>query len=318
MFWQSFRVTLAAVAQLFILGAIGYILVRKNILSQDGLRTLSRLVVEIVFPALVFSQLLNKFSFALYPDWWKFPLIGIAIMFLGLVVGWPFSKFIGGKKHKLQFLSLVGFQNSGYLPLGLIASVLIGAQRDAMLIYLFLLLLGFDLVMWSFGVYLLTHEHTKKFELGSIFSPPVIANIAGLIFVAFGLNRIMPDIIMKPLEMTGNCTLPLALFIVGGNVAALRPEHINKKAMSLMILAKLIILPALGLFLLPYLKVPELMGLMILMQLAMPPATSSSIIIRHYHQEDLLISQGIFLGHIVSLITIPLFLSLYFTLFMVK
>jgi predicted permease len=318
MFWHSFQITLTAVAELFILGILGYMLVRKKILSEDGLRTLSRLVVEVIFPALVFSQLLNKFSFALYPDWWKFPLIGIAIMAAGLLVAWPFSRFIDGKKHKLQFLSLVSFQNSGYLPLGLIASILAGTERDAMLIYLFLLLLGFDLIVWSFGVYLLTHEHTKKFELGSIFSPPVIANIAGLLFVALGLNRTIPDVIMKPIELTGNCTLPLAMFIVGGNIAALRPEHINKKAMSMMVLAKLIILPGLGLFLLPYLRLPELMGLMILMQLAMPPATSPSIIIRHYHQEDLLISQGVFIGHIVSLITIPVFLSLYFTLFMVK
>jgi len=237
---------------------------------------------------------------------------------LGLIIGWPFSYFINGKKQKEQFLSLVAFQNSGYLPLGLIASILAGAGRDTMLIYLFLLLLGFDLVMWSFGVYLLTHEHAKKFALGSIFSPPVIASILGLLFVAFGLNKAIPEVAMKPLEMIGGCTLPLALFVVGGNIAAFRPEHINKKAMSLMVLAKLIILPGLGLLFLPHLKLPQLMGLMILMQLAMPPATSSSIIIRHYHREDFLISQGIFLGHIISLITIPLFLSLYFARVMIQ
>jgi len=187
-----------------------------------------------------------------------------------------------------------------------------------MLIYLFLLLLGFDLVIWSFGVYLLTHAHTKKFELGSIFSPPVIANILGLLCVASGLNSAIPEIVMRPLEMIGSCTLPLAMFIVGGNLAALRPEHISKRAMSLMVLSKLIILPAAGLLLIPQMRLPGLMGLMILMQLAMPPATSPSIIIRHYHQDDLFISQGIFIGHIVSLITIPLFLSLYFTRVMIQ
>jgi predicted permease len=60
------------------------------------------------------------------------------------------------------------------------------------------------------------------------------------------------------------------------------------------------------------------MGLLVLMQLAMPPATSLSVITRHYKKEDLLISQGVFFGHIASVITIAIFLSLYFTLSVVK
>ena len=90
--------------------------------------------------------------------------------------------------------------------------------------------------------------------------------------------------------------------------------EIDKKEMLLMFLVKLIILPALGLVLVLKLKLPELVGLLIVMQLSMPPATLLSVITRHYKKDDLLISQGIFLGHIVSIITIPVFLSLYFYL----
>lgn len=104
------------------------------------------------------------------------------------------------------------------------------------------------------------------------------------------------------------------MFVVGGNLALINLGKIDKKAMILLVLAKLIVLPLLGLVLVLKLKMPQLMGLLILIQLAMPPATSLSLIIRHYKKEDLLISQGIFFGHLISLITIPLFLSLYFTL----
>jgi len=52
--------------------------------------------------------------------------------------------------------------------------------------------------------------------------------------------------------------------------------------------------------------------------LAMPPATSLSVVTANYKKEDLLISQGIFIGHIVSIFTIPLFLSLYFILSVIK
>lgn len=318
MFLESFKITTAAMAQILILGFLGYILVKKGILSEEGLRVLSRLVIAVIFPLLIFTQLIKKFSFSLYPDWWVFPLISIAIMGAGFLLGGVFSVLIPGKEHKNQFLSLIAFQNSGYLPLALVMALLSGPQLDTMLIYLFLLLLGFDLVMWSFGVYLLAHAGTDKFKWLSLFSPPVIANIVSLSVIALGLNRFIPQLVMKPLEMTAGCTLPLAMFIVGGNIAFIRPGRLDKKAVFLVSLAKLVIMPAFGLWLVLRLGLPELIGLMVIMQLAMPSATSSSVIIRHYDKEDLLISQGIFYTHIFSLISIPVFLSLYFAFRMVK
>jgi len=66
------------------------------------------------------------------------------------------------------------------------------------------------------------------------------------------------------------------------------------------------------------LGLPQLIGFLIVMQLAMPSATSLSVIVRHYKREDALISQGIFFSHIISLFTIPLFLSLYLSLVVLK
>jgi len=318
MFLESFKITGLAVTQIFLLGAIGYFLLKRNILSQEGLNSLSRLVIEITLPIWIFCQLVKDFSFTLYPDWWILPLVSIAITAIGLVVGAVFTGFMRGAQHKLQFLSLVTFQNSGYLPLALVAALLPKDKVDSMFIYIFLFLLGFNLVVWSLGIYMLTFHQNKRFELGSLFSPPVIATLFSLIFIYLGLKNTLPEFIYKPLKMIGDCTLPLALFVVGGNLAEIRLGHIDKKAIFLMILAKLIILPFLGLILMMKFKMPELMGLLIVIQLTMPPATSLSLITRHYKKEDLLISQGIFFGHIASLITIPIFLSLYFTLSVVK
>jgi hypothetical protein len=318
MFLESFKITGLAVAQIFLLAALGYFLIKRNMLGPEGLNALSRLVIEVTLPLMIFCQLIKDFSFALYSNWWIFPLISIAITIAGLIVGSVFLGFIRGPQHKLQFLSLIAFQNSGYLALALVAALLPSDKLDSMFTYIFLFLLGFNLVMWSLGVYILSFTRAKKFELGSLFSPPVIATLVSLILIFFSLNKFIPEAVLKPLRMVGDCTLPLAMLVVGGNLASIHLGHIDKKAMSLMILAKLIILPVLGIWLVIKFKFPELVGLLILMQLAVPSATSLSLIITHYKKEDLLISQGIFLSHIVSLVTLPLFLSLYFTLIMIK
>lgn len=318
MFIESFKITGQAVVQIILLGAVGYFLMKRKILGDAGLDILSRIVVEITLPLLIFCQLIRDFRFDLYPNWWMFPLASVLITVTGLAIGYIFVGLIKGAKHKWQFLSLVCFQNSGYLPLALIAALLPKYQANSMFTYLFLFLLGFNLIIWSFGVYMLSFHEKKKFEWASLFSPPVIAILASLAVVFLNLNRFVPDTILRPMRMIGDCTLPLAMFVVGASLALIKVKHVAIKPVLLIILVKLIILPVLGLFFIMKFKLPELIGLLIIMELAAPPATSLSVISRRYKKEDLLISQGIFFGHLVSLVTLPVFLSLYFIIVMIR
>lgn len=318
MFVESFKITGSAVIQIFLLGILGYFLTKKNILGEEGLNTISRLTLDITLPFLIFSQLIKDFSFNGYVNWWVFPLLSMAITILGLAVGFVFSWLIKGSQHKAQFLSLVGFQNSGYLPLALIAALLPPELAAPVFIYLFLFLFGFNLVMFSLGVYILAHSKEKKFELVSLFSPPVIACVLGLAGVYLGLPKVMPEMVLNPLRMIGDCTLPLAMIVVGGNLASVHLKHIDIKAMIYLVLAKLVVLPLIGLWFVTAYHLPHMVALLIILQLAAPPATTLTVIARHYKKEDLLISQGIFFGHILSLISIPVFLSIYFALVVIK
>ncbi|TAM42943.1 hypothetical protein EPN54_00775, partial [bacterium] len=266
MFLEHFKITGSAMAYIFILGALGFVLVRKNILSHEGLDALSRLLIQVIFPALILSQMLKNFSFSLFPQWWIFPLISLAITSSGLIVGWLLLKFLKAKTHKLQFLSLVAFQNSGYLPLAMVAAMFSGQEAGNIFIYIFLFLLGFDLVAWSLGIHMLIYEKEAKFRLVSIFSPPVVANLASLTLVLLGLNKLIPAVVFKPLDAVGNCTLPLAMIVVGGNVALAQLKNVDKKMILFFLLGKLIILPSLGLVLVLKLGLPQLLGLLIVMQ----------------------------------------------------
>ncbi len=318
MLLESFKITGSAVFQIFFLGGIGYFLVKKEVLGHEGLKALSRLTIDITLPVLMFCQLIKDFRFDLYPNWWIFPLLSIAITLLGWLVGLPFLKFISGDEKRLQFLNLVAFQNSGYLPLALVAALLPAALAGEMFIYLFLFLLGFNLLMFSVGAHTICCYKRKPFELASLFSPPVIAVIFSLLFVFFGLQKFVPETLYKPLRMIGDCTLPLAMFVVGGNLAEISLKSIDRKSLSLIILAKMVILPLIGLAVIFTFNMPRLISLLILIQLAVPSATTLSVLVRHYKKEDLLVSQGIFFTHIISVITIPVFLIIYLNHFMIK
>lgn len=318
MLLDSLKITLNGVVPAFCLGLIGFFLLKWKLLREEGLDTLSWLVINVTLPLLIFYRLAAGFDFARFPEWWMLPLLSCAITFAGLIAGLLFISFVKGGEKKMQFLSLVSFQNSGYLPLVMAASFFSGEKLDAALIYLFLFLLGFNLLLFSLGVYLLTHKSGRGFAPQDFLNAPVIATLAGFAFVVMRINAFIPRPVSAALSMAGDCTMPLAMFVVGGNIAAIKLSKIDKGGVSLVLLAKLVLLPAAGLALVYWLKIPDLFGLLIVLQLAMPPATNLSVLIRQYRQEDLLVSQGIFFGHVAALVTIPVFLSLYFMINMLK
>ena len=310
MFFKSFGLVSGAVGQIFILGAIGYLLAKRDILTRQGMSVLSRLVIEVTLPAMIFSRLIQGFDFNLSPAWWIFPLTSLAVMFLGLLVGGFFINFIKKEEEKRQFLSLVTFQNAGYLPLALAAALLSPEEQGVMFIYIFLFLLGFNLIIWSLGVNFLTAHRKKKLELFSFFSPPVLATLITMALVGLGVNRFIPGVILNPLSMLGYATLPLAMLVVGGSLGLIQIRGARLKPVALLVLAKLLILPLLGVLFIRGFPLPRMFSLLLIMQLAMPSATSLSLIITHYEGRDLLVSQGILFTHLLSLITVPLFLSL--------
>ncbi len=313
MFLKSFGLVSGAIGQIFILGVIGYFLVKKNILTRQGMDLISRLVITVTLPAMIFSQLIRGFSFGLKPAWWIFPLTSFAITLLGFLVGAVFAGLIKQGEARRQFLSLTSFQNSGYLPLALVAALLSPEEAGLMFIYIFLFLLGFNLVMWSLGVHFLSHQRNKRFELASLFSPPVLTTVITMLLVGVGGNKFIPEIILKPIKMLGDSTLPLAMFVVGGSLGLIQIRRVRFKLVFLLILVKLLILPFLGLLFIWKFSPPRLFGLLFIIQLAMPSATSLSLIITYYKREDLLISQGVLFTHLFSLVSIPLFLSLIWT-----
>ncbi len=318
MIGEAFKITAVGVGQSLILGLIGYILIRREFLGHEGLTALSRLVIEVTLPLLMFCRIVRDFDALKFPQWWLFPFLSLIMTCAGLGLGFLCSGFTDKLRHKLQFTSLIAFQNAGYLPLVLVAAMLPPAQLDVMFIYLFLFMLGFNMTMFSLGVYMLTFQRARKYDWLSLFSPPVVATLAGLAAVFLNIGRFIPDFVLKPLQMTGDCTVPLATLVVGGNIAALQSKRVYKRGMALMIFAKLVVMPVVGLWVVYALKLPFLIGFLIVLELAMPPATNLSVVMRQYRLEDDMVSQGVFYGHVASLVTIPLFLSVYFMLTMVK
>lgn len=315
MFLSSLKTVTLGCFEIFLLAALGFFLVRKKAISDDALNALSRIVIEFTLPAFIFVQFIKNFRFSWYPKWWIFPVLSLLMTLAGFLLGILFLKFKKGITQKREFMSLIAFQNSGYLPLSLIATILPDYRQGTMFIYLFLFLAGFNLTMWSLGVWFLSRDKGAGFKIVRILSPPVIATLAAFLLIVFGVEKFVPQTVLRPVKLLGDCTVPLAMMIVGGSLARIDIRAKGNWAVILnAALVKLIIMPVIFLGVIFIFNLGPAMGLLLIMEAAMPSATSLVLINRHYGLKEEIINQGVFFSHFISIITIPLFISLFWIL----
>ena len=307
----SYSTTIFAIAQVFIIGFAGYFLVKRKIIKPDDLNLLSRLAIGIFYPALVFANITGHFHVQQKGDWWLYPLFFYIMGLTALIMSRLLFLFYKDFKFKREFTALMIFQNCGYIPLLLVSAILAGDFLADMMINIFLFCLGFDLIIWSFGVWLLSKRKMEKQKLTSFLNPPLVAVVSSLLIVFMGLADKIPDVIQKSVGMISQCALPFGMMVVGGNLAAIDLKDTKKRDIALVVLVKLILLPALALWVVLGLRLTFQLGFLIVLQAAAPSAMTLSIVARHYKGEEKFINQSIFYTHLFSMITIPVFWGLY-------
>ena len=310
MFFETLQITFSATMQVLLLGACGYFAVKGKMLDNRGLDQLTAVLVNILLPCFAFTQLMQHFSFQEFPYWWKLPLLyaGMALSALALayVIGFGFK---GHRKN--EFLALVGFQNCGNIPLVVVAALFTGQPAHALYIYIVLYIIGANLLIWSLGVGLLLQGQKIKMDWKKIFNPPLVTTVLTMTLIGFGAQHYLPQVVIKPVEMLGNCALTFAMFTVGGGLASLRLRHIAIGPMAMVVVTKMIIFPLLALGAIVAFKVSGLIGFLIILEAAVPSAVTLSLIKRYYNIEEDFVSEGVFITHLASIVTIPIFLTIY-------
>ncbi len=307
----SFYGSVSATVQILIMAACGYGLFKSGIIDDHGLEIITRVLINFLLPVFMFHQLTAQFDFREFPGWWMFPLIGIGIILAGLALGRLVLVFAPGIASKREFLSLVVFQNSGYIPLMLVTTLFSGEVAGRLYVYIFLLLIGFNLMMWSLGVWLLSPGQEGAVDIKKLVNPPLAALAVTLAVIALGWHRFVPGVLVNPLELFSRCMLPTAMIVIGGGLARIQLTAVRIAPMACALIVKLVILPLLALGIVWLFKVQSLIGFLLVLETVVPSAVTLSVIAKYYRADEAFVNQGIFYTHIFSLITIPLFLMAY-------
>ncbi|MDE1921316.1 MAG: AEC family transporter [Candidatus Omnitrophica bacterium] len=311
MFPITFQTSAVAVAQIFAMGAMGFYLVKSGIVQESGLRLLSFLSVNVLFPLFIFYQIIAHFDPVHMSFWWQFPLINISLALTGLLIS-SLVTFRHRGPLKDGFLAVSSLHNGGYIPLLIALSLPLGAWGTQVYTAVILSIIGFDLCLWSLGIWLVTKDESGRMDLTRLINPPLLAMFAAMIIVLTLGGGVIPGEVLKPVKIFGDAALPIAMIVIGGNLSLSGLAKMNWVHVAPAALIKLVVLPMIALIVLSTVRLNPLVSLVAMIQSCMPSSITISIIARHHETKNQdFINRGIFVTHLLSIISIPVFLGLY-------
>ena len=290
------------IAVMFLLVLCGYVLFRKNFISVKTSEQLSRIVISVVNPALMFSSYNTTLDKSLIEGLGQAFAIAALIHILFIAV----SKLIIPRKNNQNYgleRYCCIYSNCAFIGIPLVSSVC-GSEG---VFYLTAYITVFNLLMWSHGIFLLSRKTNFSFVRNVLFSPTIIATLLGM-FVFF-LQIKVPAIILKPIDYISNMNTPLAMMIAGATIAQSNIKQAFKKSRIYIIaFIKLLLIPLGVLLILIHFQLNQVALLATIIAAACPVATSSTLLAIRYNLDAKYASQIFGLTTVISMISLPVIL----------
>ncbi len=294
---------------MFLMMALGYVLVKKGFLTESFNQMLSKLLLNVVVPCLLIASFQMGYDSGMAVEILQVLALSVLVQVVCIGVGRVLYGQGGNDRTRLAKLG-VGYCNCGFMGLPLLQAIL-GASG---VVYASAFIIIFNLATWTHCY--ATVRGTPVFARGrpfyrALLVPSILAAAAGiaLYFLPFRL----PTVILTPLETVGVTNTPLAMLVLGGFLTRLdlRRAFLDAKAL-LSYAGRLILCPVVcGAALLVLPVTAEMQTAMFLIS-AMPASTSLGLQAELYGSDGAYGAQLVAMSTLLSAVTIPLLSALFF------
>jgi len=298
-------------APIFIVIAIGFLIRKKNIISEDGVSLLNKLAYSIGLPALIFLTITN------------YSLSDIFNVQIVKVIYLAYALFI-----LLTILINLVIKRSGKTKGAIIVSsfrcnmafvgfpIILAAYGDlalakASLVVAFLVPINIIVTIIIFKFYNRREEGmgVGKLLLSFVKDPMIIGVVLGILFSYFRIP--VPEVFHSSLDIISEMTVSIALFSIG---ASFKFVHLKNdfKIVSYISFNKLILLPLIVFLLSTFVfKVETFDRNVMVILFATPLAVAAYIMAKELRSNYQLLASALILTTIISALTISAWLLLF-------
>lgn len=285
--------------KMLIILIIGILCIKVGIVSKEGTRTISNLLLLLVNPLLIITVYQTDYD----PTLVKGLLFSFAAAFISQLLAILVSRvFLHGKNRPDscidQFAAI--YSNCGFIGIPLINSVL-GSEG---VFYLTAYMTVFNILSWTHGLCLMKGRFDLKMLKEGLRTPMVIGTVIAMILF-FAQIRI-PNTIVASMNYIADMNTPLAMMVAGFSVAN---SDIKKICTNLQIykdsLVKLIIVPLIVLIFLYLAPFDQTVAYTILIASACPTAATLTMMSIQFDKNAAYASEIFSFSTVLSVITIP-------------
>lgn len=296
-FWDVFGqmlVILTAIAAGFLASHLGF-------LNAEADQRLSRTVLNITNPCMIVGAVATGSALPETSVILRILLVALVFYVVEFAAVLALPHLVGGTPaQKGVWRFVLAFPNVGFIGYP-VAVALFGEEA---LFYAVVLTIPFNLLSFTLGPLMLGGE--LRFSWKQFLTPCIVASVISLA-VALTHTQI-PAQIGEMLDMVGDVTVPLALMLVGSELAKLPlRQMLGGPRVWAVVIIRLLALPVLfsGVLLL-LMDLPEMLYGVAVSQMAMPVAVTGTLMCATYGGDQRSMAQVTFLTTVMSIVTIPI------------
>lgn len=305
---ESFKVTSSQCIVFFCFILMGYFLKKKGKFSDTFSKGLSNLLVNVFLICFIFGKMATNFKLDILSEKLNLCVISSLCLLIYLTLALLFSKIFAKEKNTRDvYLYSFTIPNSGYFGNPLILAIF----GELVLFDYIIFSIPFMIVTYTFGIYIL--NPARKFSFKTLCNPVILSLVAGMIVGACNIK--IPAVLQTVLDTGANCLAPVGMILTGVVFASndLKSMLSNIKA-YIACFIKLVIIPAITVFLMVYLKVPENIAILVIVNTAIPTGLNSIIFTEAYGGDSRTGAQLTFISTLCALTFLPVILAIYHSL----
>jgi malate permease and related proteins len=300
---------LALVMPVFAVIAAGAGARRLAWLKPEADESLLKLVVNFLYPCLIFDNALGNEALRAPGNLFAAPALGFLTMGGGILLAYAVAKRtgfeVGGGLRTFAFS--VGIFNYGYMAIPLVET-LFGRETLGVL---FVFNVGCEAAIWTVGIVMLAGVSLREGGWRRLLNPPIYALILAVLLNLANGDAWLPGILRQSIRMVAACAVPLGLLVIGATLVeyfATPRTLVDRKVTPLACALRLGVIPLGMLGLAAALPIPpELKGVLVV-QAAMPAGILPIVIAKHYGGQPLVAVQVVLGTTAVGLFVVPLWL----------
>ena len=306
---------------ILVLMTTGYVARKRGVVSAVGTSEMVRVLIAIIYPCLIFSSVTKLNAQDLAANW-IMPVMAMGIAGTGLILGLISLRFIKGvdQQRASAFLFQNTINNYLFLPLPLVM-LLWGSQGVALLVFASM---GFELIVWTVGVFLFNRSSNLAEGIKMMFGPPLIALIFSISWVCVrdlvspelpaagffaDLTRRLLDLTYFGADTVGKATVAVSMVVSGSRIAALDAKAVFDWHVWLLSVLRLVVTPVLFILLLNMIPMGELARGILVVIAVMPAAVTSLVFSERFGGDSDFIASTLLVTHLAAVVTIPLLLA---------